>query len=111
MKGRQKSSWNYLFDDFFIVQDDQLYLYKSGESEWMAPSPFCFVKPIPSEDKVFSSLGSLEELWGELIFTNNELEGVSIGDVVSFTPDSEYEFKINGDLVYRMYNRNICLKK
>ena len=111
MKGRQKSSWNYLFDDFFIVQDDQLYLYKSGESEWMAPSPFCFVKPIPSEDKVFSSLGSLEELWGELIFTNNELEGVSVGDVVSFTPDSEYEFKINGDLVYRMYNRNICLKK
>jgi len=50
-------------------------------------------------------------LWGELIFTNNELEGVSVGDVVSFTPDSEYEFKINGDLVYRMYNRNICLKK
>ena len=44
-------------------------------------------------------------------FTNNELEGVSVGDVVSFTPDSEYEFKINGDLVYRMYNRNICLKK
>jgi hypothetical protein len=30
---------------------------------------------------------------------------------VSFTPESEYEFNIDGEVLYRMYNKNICLKK
>ena len=28
MKGNQKSSWHHLFDDYFIIEPDQLYLYK-----------------------------------------------------------------------------------
>ncbi len=39
------------------------------------------------------------------------LEDVSKGDIVAFAPDSEYEFRIDGEILYRMYNKNICLKK
>jgi hypothetical protein len=111
MKGRQKSSWHHLTDDLFIVETDQVYLYSRDGGRWAAPSPFCFIRPIPSEDKIFSSTSGLEELWGELVFKNEEMTEVTEGDIVSFTPESEYEFRINEEVLYRMYNRNICLKK
>ncbi len=110
MKGRQKSSWHYVMDDVFIVEPQQVYLYMR-DGIWNAPSPFCFVRPVESEDHMFTQLGSLEQLWGELVFKNNDIEYVSCGDVVSFTPDSEYEFRIGEEVLYRMYNRNICLKR
>ena len=111
MKGNQKSSWHHLFDDYFIIESDQLYLYKDPEGEWMSPYPFCFVRPIKNQDKVISSVGSREELWGELVYFNDLLKDVSKGDIVAFSPDSEYEFRIDDELLYRMYNKNICLKK
>jgi len=60
---------------------------------------------------MFTQLGTLEQLWGQLVFKNNDIDYISNGDIISFTPDSEYEFKIGGETLYRMYNRNICLKK
>jgi hypothetical protein len=50
-------------------------------------------------------------LWGQVVFKNEDMTEVKVGDIVSFTPDSEYEFRINNEILYRMYNRNICLKK
>lgn len=110
MKGRQKSSWNHIMDDLFLAEVDQAYMY-IRDNEYHAISPYCFVKPIDSEDKVISKIGRYEELWGEMVYKNPDLKGVDVGDIVSFTPDSEYEFRINGEVLYRMYNRNICLKK
>lgn len=110
MKGRQKSSWNHVMDNTFLAENEQIYMY-FRHGKFNAISPFCFVKPIPSEDKVISHIGKNEELWGELVYSNKDLEGVSEGDIVSFTPDSEYEFRINGEILYRMFNRNICLKR
>jgi hypothetical protein len=37
------------------------------------------------------------------------VEGVFDGDMVAFTPDSEYEFLVNGEKLYRMFTRNICI--
>ena len=111
MRGRQKSSWHHLKDDLFIVEPEQVYLYSKDKNLWSAPSPFVFIRPVASEDKIFNPIGAFEELWGEVVFKNNDLEEVEVGDVVSFTPDSEYEFRINNEVLYRMYNRNICLKK
>ena len=36
--------------------------------------------------------------------------GVNEGDEIGFVPDSEYEFKIDGEKLYRMYNHAICVK-
>ena len=111
MKGKQKSSWHHLIDDYFIIEPEQMYLYKRGTEEWKATPPFLFVKPIDSEDKMFTSLGRFEELWGEIVYKNDDFTSAEVGDVVSFTPESEYEFNIDGEVLYRMYNKNICLKK
>jgi hypothetical protein len=100
-----------LFDDYFIIDSDQLFLYKHPEGEWQAPSPFCFVRPIQNTDKVISSTGAFEDLWGEIVYFNEDLKEVSKGDIISFSPDSEYEFRIDDEILYRMYNKNICLKK
>jgi hypothetical protein len=110
MKGRQKSSWHHLSEDLFIAEPDQIYLFKRGE-EWQAPEPFVFVRPIESEDRMFNQTGGLEQMWGELVYKNDKLDEVEKGDIVSYTPDCEYEFKIDDEILYRMYNRNICLKK
>ena len=45
-------------------------------------------------------------------YINKELEslGIQAGDLVSFTPDSEYEFDIDGEKLYRMFTKNIAIK-
>jgi hypothetical protein len=60
---------------------------------------------------MISTLSGLEELWGEVIFKNEDMNDLEVGDIVSFTPDSEYEFRINDEILYRMFNKNICLKR
>jgi hypothetical protein len=77
----------------------------------MSPYPYCFVRPIKNQDKIISSIGSREDLWGELVYFNDALMDVSKGDIVAFSPDSEYEFRIDDEVLYRMYNKNICLRK
>lgn len=110
MKGRQKSSWNHIMDDIFSAEIDQVYMYKR-DKDWVAVDPFIFIRPIPTEDKLIKTTGPHEELWGEIVYKTDTLENVSVGDIVSFTPDSEYEFRIDDEILYRMYNRNICLKR
>lgn len=110
MKGRQKSSWNFLMDDLFLAEPEQIYMYKRS-GDWQAIDPFIFIKPIANEDKLISSTGAHEELWGEVVYKTDTIPNVSAGDVVSFTPETEYEFRIDNQLLYRMYNKNICLKR
>ncbi len=44
-------------------------------------------------------------------YINQELIdlGVKEGDEVSFTPDSEYEFYVDGEKLYRMFTNNITM--
>ena len=35
--------------------------------------------------------------------------GLTEGKMVSFQPESEYEFTVEGEKVYRMFTRNICI--
>jgi hypothetical protein len=48
-------------------------------------------------------------LWGILVYKNEDQEELNCGDLVSFKPDSEYEFKIGGKKLYRMRTNSICL--
>ena len=52
-----------------------------------------------------------QKLKGELVYSNSELSslGLSIGDVVGFTPDSEYEFEIEGDKLYRILSNQVTI--
>jgi hypothetical protein len=59
-------------------------------------------------DKPFSE----EPLMGIMKYTNKYLLSNSInnGDSVCYTPDSEYEFNIDGEKLYRMFDHQITIK-
>ena len=54
----------------------------------------------------------IDPLIGTLIYSNAQLKkkGLKEGDVVSYQPDSEYAFKVDGETLYRMFTNNITLK-
>ena len=111
MKGEERSSWNHYKDDVFIVEMDQVFLYRDPEGEWCAPYPFCFVKPIKKEldAEMFTDTGILMHLHGILEYVP-ENDVLKKGDIVSFQPESEYEFRINDEIMYRIKLKNLCLK-
>lgn len=110
IKGRERSSSNHIIEDFYTLEQDMTYLYKSPGGDWKSPAPYCFVEPISkSTNNKLESTGSYEDLWGILVYKNDEQEELNCGDLVSFKPDSEYEFKIDGKKLYRMRTNSICL--
>jgi len=48
---------------------------------------------------------------GSIRYINQELIdfGLNEGDTIVFTPDSEYEFTVDGEKLYRMYTNNITM--
>jgi co-chaperonin GroES (HSP10) len=48
---------------------------------------------------------------GEMVIINDNLKssGVSVGDKVSYKPFQEYEFIIDGEKMYRMYDHSITM--
>ena len=109
--GRQKSGRSWIIDDLFLVDDYQFYMYKQND-KWYSHDKYCFIKPIPIEKKYIDVAESEEPLWGIVKYGNKQLERLNIlpGDKVSFQPNSEYEFKIDDEKLYRMYTNNITLK-
>ena len=109
MKGNEKSSWSFLRDNTFMVTIEEMFLYKKPVGEWQAISPYCFVEPIKAKEKDILSSDINEALFGTMIYKNSDQENVQVNDQVIFSPDTEYEFKIDGRILYRMRTQNICL--
>ena len=108
IRGNEKNSASFFKEDLYFCQDDQIFLYKQDD-KWLTPEGFCFVKPIQKKDKF--SLDKEEPLKGILKYTNDELEKMCIakGDVVGFTPHSEYEFVIEDERLYRVQSNSISI--
>ena len=93
VNGKEKNSSSYIDENIYSVSPDQVYAYKNN-GEWKCPDRYCFVKPLPQDFKW--SVLKEKELIGELVYNNKLLSSlnVSVGDIVGFTPGSEYEFNI-----------------
>ena len=111
VKGREKNSTSYFKEDLYFCYSDQIFLYKQN-NEWKAPFDFCFVKPIKENKKQLLQENKERLGVGVLKYGNSSLEDFKIyeGDLIGFTPNSEYEFIINNDRLYRMFTRNITIK-
>jgi len=111
MKGQEKSGPCHLKDNIYIVEPDQIYLFLQND-KWQSVDPYCFVKPKQKSQGDVLSLSTEEELIGEMVYSTNYLKdmGIKVGDDVSFLPDSEYGFKIEGEKLYRMRQKNIVAK-
>lgn len=110
MRGRQKSGRSFFRDDIFLIDNEQFYLYKHGDT-WHTYDRYCFVKPIAAIDSYIKKPFTNEPLMGEIVYPNAYLisQGVRPGDKVCFKPDSEYEFEVDGEKLYRMYDHQITM--
>ena len=109
IRGREKDSSSRIQENDYMVAPDQIYAYKRN-GKWKCLDEYCFVKPI-KEDSKWSVLRE-QKLLGELVYSNEYLEslGLSVGDVVGFSPDSEYEFNIDDEKLYRVLSNQITIK-
>ena len=111
MKGRKRKSNEYFRDENYLVPYNRIYLYKR-DGKWKSINNYCFVRPI---DYVQSSeilrTDKNEEHVGEVVYSNVFLNksGIEDGDLIGFTKNSEYEFEIEGEKLYRMQTNDVCL--
>ena len=111
MKGRQKSGKSFFKDDLFFIETEQFYLYKN-KGKWKTYDRYCFVKPVPTTESYIKKPFSNEPLMGIMKYPNEYLlsRGIRSGDMVCFTPDSEYEFIVDEETLYRIYDHQITIK-
>lgn len=110
MKGRRKSGRSFFRDDIFFIEPDQFFLYKR-DGKWHTYNRYCFVKPIPAIESYIKKPFTNEPLMGEMVYPNAYLleQGIRAGDKVCFKPDSEYEFEVDGEKLYRMFDHQITM--
>lgn len=108
VRGNERNSANYIDENLYMVDADSVFAIHNG-SEWRCLDEYCFVEPIENDD--IWSLESEKKLIGKLTYTNEYLEslGLSCGDLVGFTPDSEYEFNIDDKKLYRILSKEITI--
>ena len=108
MKGRRQSGRSFFKDDLFFIEDEQFYMYKKN-GKWKAHGRNCFVKPSAVKKSFIDKPGEYEPLIGTVKYINEELIklGVKEGDEISFQPESEYEFRVDDETLYRMFTNNI----
>ena len=111
MKGRQKSGKSFLKDDLFLIDPDQYFLYKN-DNGWHTHDKYCFVKPAEKQEHYLDFAGQEQPLVGYIKYINDELlsYGLKQGDKISYKPDSEYEFEVDGEKLYRMFTNHITIQ-
>ena len=109
--GIEKNSRAYIDEDTYLVQPDQIFLYKPKaifsyhNRKWQAMQGYCFVAPIKSKNKL--GIDKEEPLMGVVKYTDGT---VKEGDLIGFKPSSEYEFIIDGQKLYRLFSKFITIK-
>jgi hypothetical protein len=104
IKGKEKNSKNFIEEDLYTVQPDQVYAYKRN-GKWKALDGFCFVKPLKSKEMF--SLDKERPLIGIVKYGNDFIDN---GTLVGFRPGMEYEFVIEGQRLYRVPTNLITIK-
>lgn len=109
IRGNIKKSRSNFNDELFFCAADQIYLYGSS-GKWKSFGDRCFVMPLKNKDSFKE--GKEQKLIGVLKIGNKSLEALEItpGDIVGFTPNSEWDFVIDNERVYCMKSNDIVIK-
>ena len=104
MKGQEKNSSTFFKDNLYFCSIEQIYMYNSK-----CHLDYCFVKPILNKSNL--SVFKEQEHFGILKYSNSTLDalGLKPGDLILFTPNSEFEFVIEGERLYCMKSNDIAL--
>lgn len=103
-KGKERNSSTHFKDDLYFVSLEQIYMYN------LKPNlDYCFIKPIKNQ----SVLENRKEQpnVGIVKYSNKSLEdlGIAPETLITFTPNSEFEFIIEGERLYCMKSNDIAL--
>ena len=104
VKGIEKNSKSYFNEDTYFINHDQIFLYKKNE-KWIAPKGYCFVMPLKAQNPL--NVGLEKPLQGIVKYTDGTIE---VNSLVGFTPNSEYEFIVDGERLYRVLSKFITIK-
>ena len=104
VKGIEKNSKSYFNESTYFVSQDQIFLYKKYW-EWKTPKGYCWVKPLKATDQF--DIEQEKPLQGIVKYSDGT---VNVNDIVGFTPNSEYEFVIDGERLYRVFSKFITIK-
>ncbi len=103
-KGRERNSSTYFKDNLYFVNPNQIYMYNNKSF-----NEYCFILPI--KNKQFLSIEKEQPNVGIVKYSNSSLEalGITPGTLVTFTPNSEFEFIIEDERLYCMKSNDIVL--
>ena len=104
VKGIEKNSRAYFNESTYFINHDQIFLYKRKD-RWIAPKGYCFIKPLKAIDQF--NIESEKPLQGVVKYSDGIVE---TGDLIGFKPNSEYEFVVDGERLYRVLSNLITIK-
>ena len=104
VKGVEKNSRCFFDESTYLVNHDQIFLYKRDE-EWIAPKGYCFIKPLKAVDQF--NIESEKPLQGIVKYSDGT---VKVNDLVGFRPSSQYEFIVDSERLYRVLSNFITIK-
>ena len=104
VKGIEKNSRSYFNEETYFVNHDQIFLYKRN-NKWLAPKGYCFVKPLKAINKF--NIEQEKPLQGIVKYSDGT---VKLNELVGFTPNSQYEFIVDGERLYRVLSKFITIK-
>ena len=105
--GEEKNSRSFYKENEYFVMPDQIFLFKRN-NKWHMPEGYCFIKPIVSNN-IFSNEKEIPYK-GIVKHVDSKLDNISAGDLVGFTPSSEYEFIVDGERLYRVLTNSVSIK-
>lgn len=118
-KGVIMDSEFHVMGNTYFVPLTEAFMHKDNSGKWKPLESFCFVKPIEydsdkGQDEITNSLSNITHKGkikgtGLLTFPNKELldQGLKEGDRILFSDYSEYEFRIDGEIYYKMSTKDI----
>ena len=118
LKSKKRQSVFYIKDGIYYIPSTEIFMIKrQNQQKWEAIDPYVFLKPLKAEKRILKnglevmedSYRDKKDLMGIVSYSNKALIscGVKEGDLVAFQEDSEFEFKIEGEIHYRMKTQDI----
>ena len=104
VKGRERNSKSYFNEETYIINHDQIFLYKK-KNKWLCPKGYCFVQPIKETNSF--SIEKEKPLQGIVKYSDGTVE---VGETIGYKPRTECEFIIDGLRLYRILSNFITIK-
>ena len=104
VKGIEKNSRSYFNESTYLITLDQIFLYKKN-TKWLAPKGYCFVKPLKTVNQF--NIKSERPFQGIVKYSDGT---VKEGDLVGYKPNTECEFMVDGERLYRILSNLITIK-